>query len=81
MDCVNALKRATFISTKNCDYYSAWEYCVNALKGATFISTNNIERRYTLCMPSVNALKGATFISTAQKKYGKDIKAMIVSMP
>ena len=38
--CVNALKGATFISTRDDKYTTKPDpECVNALKGATFIST------------------------------------------
>ncbi len=64
MDCVNALKRASFIST-------IWQLCeedeeasVNALNRASFIST--VQRvNQQLGIESVNALNRASFISTS----------------
>ena len=65
VDCVNALKGATFISTKKTGRsLPAMTSCVNALKGATFISTMYTHKYYKLVTGCVNALKGATFIST-----------------
>ena len=64
-DCVNALKRATLISTR-------WRVlltpctgsCVNALKRATLISTAPPEIKMSWLLKGVNALKRATLIST-----------------
>ena len=39
VNCVNALKGATFISTHPENDLGSLRYCVNALKGETFIST------------------------------------------
>ena len=62
--CVNALKGATFISTRDDKYTTKPDpECVNALKGATFISTMK-RGRLNEQHECVNALKGATFIST-----------------
>ena len=62
---VDALKRATFISTRDDKYTTKPDpECVNALKGATFISTLMILMIVSLLENCVNALKGATFIST-----------------
>ena len=41
--CVNALKGATFISTRVTKMPLMRNKCVNALKGATFISTGESE--------------------------------------
>ena len=63
-DGVNALKRATLISTFNefKDYVNA--YRVNALKRATLISTGGVHWLLSGWWWCVNALKRATLIST-----------------
>ena len=63
--CVNALKGATSISTKeSLMVLKTRDDCVNALKGATSISTANQKQTSAHPQMCVNALKGATSIST-----------------
>ena len=47
MQCVNALKEATFISTLFKKVFEKNRVCVNALKGATFISTRRSLYQHT----------------------------------
>ena len=61
--CVNALTRATLISTGGVLRMMAMSVSVNALTRATLISTGDIDAWETR-EESVNALKRATLIST-----------------
>ena len=63
ISCVNALRRATLISTFNWAYDSLYYICVNALRRATLISTRKWIY-FTWKWMCVNALRRATLIST-----------------
>ena len=64
MKCVNALNRASFISTSKAIANPLEIQSVNALNRASFISTRCRHRQFNRTEKCVNALNRASFIST-----------------
>ena len=77
---VNALNRASSISTGMQSCKDANEYCVNALNRASSISTYRFESIFVGFLECVNALNRASSIST-KSSFLWIVKMKYVSMP